>query len=397
MNDKTLKLRPWKLSDAEDLFHYASDPQIGYNCGWPPHRSIEDSRSCVTNVLAQPETYAIILKETNRPIGCIALKPSNPICAEIDPRSAEMGFWIGTEHQGKGLIVKAAALALNHAFCDLRLTSVWCGYYAGNDRSKRAQEKIGFRPHHMEKNTATPLGDYRDTYYSVLTIDDWVRNQLRQAADPAYKAFNLKLIPGADPDKAIGVRLPIIRKIARRLGADSPWLNHLPHQYLEEDLLHSVLLSGQKDMHTCMDQLNKFLPCIDNWAVCDTISPACFMPGDRAVFAYAKQLVLSDAPYSIRLGYVLLLRLFTKDAFRPRHLELIARTRYDHYYVRMAIAWYLAEAAVEHFDDVYDYLRQFCPDTVIARMAIRKCVESYRISADNKAKLKDLRATLSIN
>ena len=164
-----LILRPWTEADADDLYEYARDPQVGPRAGWPPHENIEESRSVLRGVLMRPETYAIVLKETGRAIGSVGVHARQE--TESEP---EIGYWSGVPYWGKGYVPEAVREILRHCFEDLGCTALWCGYYAGNDQSRRVQEKCGFRPHHFVPKQVTTMGDYRDTYYSCLTKTEWM-------------------------------------------------------------------------------------------------------------------------------------------------------------------------------------------------------------------------------
>ena len=129
LETERLILRPWKESDDEECFKYAKDPRVGPAAGWPVHTSVENSRQIIHDVLMAPETYAIVLKETGLPVGSIGLH-RNDLAKKED--EAELGYWIGVPYWGQGLVPEAARELLRHAFEDLNLNRIWCGYYEGN-------------------------------------------------------------------------------------------------------------------------------------------------------------------------------------------------------------------------------------------------------------------------
>jgi len=148
-----LILRPWLVSDAEDLYKYAKSPEVGPIAGWPIHTSVENSREIIENVLAVDETYAVCLKEDGKAIGSVGLmigKASNPILPETE---GEIGYWLGVPFWGQGLIPEAVRELIRHGFEDLGLEVLWCVYFDGNVKSKRVQEKCGFMYHHTNKGT----------------------------------------------------------------------------------------------------------------------------------------------------------------------------------------------------------------------------------------------------
>ena len=141
LETERLILRPWCESDADDLYTYASDPEVGPPAGWPPHTSVENSREIIRTVLSAPDTFAVCLKENGKPIGSIGFHRND--LAEADDEY-ELGYWIGKPFWGQGLIPEAAREMLRYAFEDLGMSRIWCGYYDGNEKSRRVQEKLGF-------------------------------------------------------------------------------------------------------------------------------------------------------------------------------------------------------------------------------------------------------------
>ncbi len=154
-----LILRPWLDTDAESLYEYAKDDRVGPIAGWPPHTSVENSRDIIRNVLAVEETYAVCLKEDNRAIGSIGLLIGKSSNLDLPDTEGEIGYWIGVPFWGQGLIPEATKALIRHAFDDLKLDRLWCGYFDGNTKSKRAQEKCGFIYHHTEYNVYWALMD----------------------------------------------------------------------------------------------------------------------------------------------------------------------------------------------------------------------------------------------
>ena len=177
LETERLILRPWEEADAEECYKYAKDPRVGPIAGWPVHTSVENSRRIIRDVLAVPETYAIVLKETGKPIGSIGLH-RNDLAEKAD--EMELGYWLGVPYWGRGLVPEAARELLRHAFEDLGLARVWCGYYDGNEKSKRVQEKLGFRHVRSTEGVDVPLlHETRTEHVNRLTAAD------RQAAQNA--------------------------------------------------------------------------------------------------------------------------------------------------------------------------------------------------------------------
>ena len=170
LQTERLLLRPWEETDAERLYEYAKDPAVGPIAGWKTHESVADSLWVIRNVLRMDETYAVCLKETGEAIGSIGLIEPTAAHTKIEPSEREIGYWIGVPFWGKGLIPEAMRALIRHAFFDLGVTAVWCGFYDGNERSKRCAEKCGFRFDHTEENKPCPLlGENRTEHYYYLT------------------------------------------------------------------------------------------------------------------------------------------------------------------------------------------------------------------------------------
>ena len=129
LQTKRLILRGWQENDAESLYKYAKNPNIGPIAGWPPHTSMENSREIIKNVLSASETYAVVLKQTGEVIGSIGLMMSRSEISSVQMTASEgeIGFWIGEPFWGQGLIPEAVCELLRHAFEDLHLTAVWSG------------------------------------------------------------------------------------------------------------------------------------------------------------------------------------------------------------------------------------------------------------------------------
>lgn len=177
LETERLILRPWKESDAEDLYKYASDPDVGHPAGWPRHTSVENSREIIKTVLCAPETYAVCLKESGEVIGSIGLHRND--LAEYD-YEYELGYWIGKPYWGQGLIPEASKELLRYAFEDLSMRYIWCGHYDGNVKSRRVQEKLGFVYHHTTEGIYLDLLDETRTgHVMLLTKEKWEQDNAK--------------------------------------------------------------------------------------------------------------------------------------------------------------------------------------------------------------------------
>ena len=171
LETERLILRPWSEADAADLYKYAREPDVGHPAGWPSHSSVENSREIIRSVFSAPETYAVCLKEGGSPIGCIGFHRND--LAESDDEY-ELGYWIGKPFWGRGLIPEASREMLRHAFEDLGMIRIWCGYYEGNEKSRRVQEKLGFVHYRTAEGIEVSLlGEVRTGHSALMTKERW--------------------------------------------------------------------------------------------------------------------------------------------------------------------------------------------------------------------------------
>lgn len=152
LTTERLLLRPWEESDAESLYEYAKDPAVGPIAGWPVHTSVENSREIIRDVLSAEETYAVCLKVDGKAVGSIGLMIGSASNLGLPDTEGEIGYWIGVPFWGRGLIPEAVKELLRHGFEELKLEKIWCGYFEGNIKSKRVQEKCGFIYYHTNKD-----------------------------------------------------------------------------------------------------------------------------------------------------------------------------------------------------------------------------------------------------
>ena len=174
LKTQRLILRPWLESDAESLYEYAKDPQVGPIAGWPPHTSVENSREIIRDVLSADETYAVCLSSDNRAIGSIGLMIGAASNLALPDDEAELGYWIGVPFWGQGLIPEASKELIRHGFEDLGLKTLWCGHFDGNHKSQRVQEKCGFVHHHTNRDILWELTqEIRTEHISYLPRESW--------------------------------------------------------------------------------------------------------------------------------------------------------------------------------------------------------------------------------
>ncbi len=221
-----------------------------------------------------------------------------------------------------------------------------------------------------------------------------LHKELKKLKDLKYRDMQVKIIPTVEPSSIIGVRTPDLKAMAKEIlksGDYKDFLNDLPHKYFEENQLHAFILSGMKDVGLCFEELEKFLPYVDNWATCDQMSPKVFKKHKDELFKRVKEWIASDEPYTIRFGVGMLMEHFLDDDYDTRYPTMVAKLRSDEYYVNMMIAWYFATALAKQYDTIIPYIEKKKLDKWTHNKAIQKSVESYRITDEQKTYLKTLK------
>ena len=221
-----------------------------------------------------------------------------------------------------------------------------------------------------------------------------IREELFRMQDTGYRDFQMKLIPTAGPETMIGVRTPALRKYAKALikaGQADEFLKNLPHTYFDENQLHAFILSELKDYDLCIEETDRFLPYVDNWATCDQLSPMVFKKNHARLSEKIPEWISSQETYTIRFGIGMLMQHFLDEDFDPAYPETVAGIRSGEYYVNMMIAWYFATALAKQYDTVLPYLEQRRLDPWTHNKTIQKAVESYRITSEQKEYLKSLK------
>lgn len=221
-------------------------------------------------------------------------------------------------------------------------------------------------------------------------------NELLCLSDPKYKEFHSKLVPEIYAETIIGVRVPILRDFAkkhRKYLFESGFTDKLPHSYYEENMLHAVLISSIKDYEDCVERLEKFLPFVDNWAVCDSIRPVSFSENKNELKEKALQWTKSDKEYTARFGIEMLMSHFLEDDFDEKLLTAVSEVKSDLYYVRMMQAWYFATALCKQYEKTVKLLENNVLSDFVHNKTIQKANESFRISRELKEYLKTLKRT----
>lgn len=221
-----------------------------------------------------------------------------------------------------------------------------------------------------------------------------IQKQLFELQDTKYAAFQAKLTPTVPIEKFIGVRVPACRKLAKKVYKEAVYdgfLKSLPHEYYDEDMLHGLIISEMKDYDNCIDELQKFLPYVDNWAVCDIMSPKVFKKHKAELIQEIKKWSNSDHPYVCRFGLEMLMSHYLDEEFKPEYLEIPAAVKSNEYYVKMMIAWFFATALAKQWDAAIPYIENQRLSMWEHNKTIQKACESYRITDEQKKYLRSLK------
>ena len=221
-----------------------------------------------------------------------------------------------------------------------------------------------------------------------------IYDRLAPFQDIKYRDFQSPLVPNIPIEAMIGVRTPVLRQTAKELfGTEEgeAFLNSLPHRYYEENLVHFFMIALIKDFDECIAAVERFLPYIDCWPVCDQSSPKAFKKNRGRLIPYIKKWISSDHVYTARFGIRILMNEYLDEDFQPEYLEWAARKQGEEYYLKMMVAWYFATALAKRYDESITYFENRRLDKWTHNKAIQKALESYRVSDEHKAYLKTLK------
>ena len=225
-------------------------------------------------------------------------------------------------------------------------------------------------------------------------INEEIKKDLLDNQDLKYRDFHSSLIPNIEKEKLIGVRAPVMRKLAKEYSKRedvSKFLNSLPHEYFDENQIHSFIISNIKDYSLCIEEVERFLPYINNWAVCDGLSPKVFKKHKAELLEHIKIWIKSDEPYTVRFAIKMLMDNFLDEDFDLKYPKMVSNINSDEYYVKMMVAWYFATALAKQYDAVLPFIENKTLERWTHNKAIQKANESFRVTLEHKAYLKDLK------
>ena len=167
-------LRSFKVTDLEDFYEYAKNPNVGPNAGWPPHANREDSRKILTSFIENDEVWAIVLKENNKVIGSVGIH-KDQLRTATDVRM--IGYVLSEDYWGRGIMTEAAKAAISYAFETMGLSLLTVHHYIHNGRSRRVIEKLGFQYEGTLRHCSRIFdGSVHDLACYSMTQEEWKLN-----------------------------------------------------------------------------------------------------------------------------------------------------------------------------------------------------------------------------
>lgn len=221
-----------------------------------------------------------------------------------------------------------------------------------------------------------------------------VYERLTACGNEQYRDFQSKLVPNIPKETMLGVNTPDMRRIAREIrGTEEAeaFLMELPHRYFEENLVHFFLVAMIRDFDECVQAVERFLPYVDCWPVCDQSTPKVFTKNHEKLLPLIQKWIGSDHVYTARFGIRMLMNEFLGEDFEPEYLDWVAAVKGEDYYIRMMVAWFFATALTKRYDESVVYIEERRLSPWTHKKAIQKAIESFRVSDAHKEYLKTLR------
>ena len=227
-------------------------------------------------------------------------------------------------------------------------------------------------------------------------MEQEIKKKLLELSDPKYKEFHGGLCPGTE--NIIGVRVPVLRKYAQELFKEKDWkqtIEEIDNEYYEEIMLQGMLIGQAKneDIKTILKYVEKYVPKIDNWAICDV-----FCAGLKITKKYKKEMwrfiqkyLKSDKEFEIRFAIVMILDYYINEEYLKEDFKIFDNINHEGYYVKMAVAWAISVCLIKYYEDTIEYLKKSKIDNWTYNKAIQKAIESYRISDNQKNFLRKLK------
>jgi RimJ/RimL family protein N-acetyltransferase/3-methyladenine DNA glycosylase AlkD len=360
--------------------------------------SEDDLKTYYSDYFADENSYVFSFYDDDTPVGSL--------CAKLDEETKTVRLSriiVDDTKRSRGYATSMLVHAISFFFEKKHQKRITLGVYENNLPALRCYSKLGF--YRYEDKEYTFFGEKWNFTQMMISADDYcgfiaghsaehISYRLSLLQDKEYKSFISSLLPTVNDDTIIGVRTPALRSFAKEIfgtEAAKKYLSILPHTYYEENLLHAFLIEREKNYEECISSLSAFLPHVDNWACCDSLSPPVFKKHPDELLNEVKIWLSSKEPYTVRFGIKTLMNFYLDENFKTEYLDLVASIKSEHYYVNMMIAWFFATALAKQYDSALPYIEKHLLDAPVHNQAINKCVDSRRISPDQKEHLKALK------
>lgn len=222
-----------------------------------------------------------------------------------------------------------------------------------------------------------------------------IREKIEELADEKYKKFHTGLCPNSN--EIVGVRVPLLRNLAREIvreGNVEEYLKNALDNSYEEILLQGIVLGiGKTNIENFTKYLEKFIPKINSWAVCD-VSVAGFKitkNNMEYMWKFIQKYLKSDKEFEIRFAIVMMLDFYITEEYIDRVLEILNNIKHEEYYVKMAVAWTLQVAFVKFPEKTMKLLEQNNLDNWTYNKALQKITESYRVDDETKQIIRNMK------
>lgn len=223
-----------------------------------------------------------------------------------------------------------------------------------------------------------------------------IKEKLLELSDPKYKEFHGGLCPGTE--NIIGVRVPVLRKYAQELFKEKDWkqtIEEIDNEYYEEIMLQGMLIGQAKneDINTILKYMEKYVPKIDNWAICDVFCAGLKITKKykKEMWNFIKKYLKSDKEFEKRFAVVMILDYYIDEEYLEEDFKIFDDIKHEGYYVKMAVAWAISLCLIKYYEDTIEYLKKSKIDNWTYNKAIQKAIESYRISDSQKNFLRKLK------
>ena len=220
-----------------------------------------------------------------------------------------------------------------------------------------------------------------------------IKEKLLELSDPKYKEFHGGLCPGTE--NIIGVRVPVLRKYAQELFKEKDWkqtIEEIDNEYYEEIMLQGMLIGQAKneDINTILKNVEKYVPKIDNWAICDVFCAGLKITKKykKEMWNFIKKYLKSDKEFEKRFAVVMILDYYIDEEYLEEDFKIFDDIKHEGYYVKMAVAWAISLCLIKYYEDTLEYLKKSKIDNWTYNKAIQKAIESYRISDEKKQELR---------